>query len=82
MKNAFRRLTALALVCCLSGCAITSPELKPDVPVPGAEVIVTSPPRRSATARARNTPRPIPFPAGLVVKNGSPTRASTSAGMP
>jgi len=36
MKNVFRRSTAIALVCCLSGCAITSPELKPDVPVPGA----------------------------------------------
>jgi len=36
MKNMFRRSLAIALVCCLSGCALTSPMLEPDVPVPAA----------------------------------------------
>jgi multidrug efflux system outer membrane protein len=35
MKNVFRTSVAVALVCCLSGCAIVSPQLKPDVPVAG-----------------------------------------------
>ena len=33
-------------------------------------------------ARARNTPRPMPRPGCLVVKTGSPTRATTSASIP
>jgi NodT family efflux transporter outer membrane factor (OMF) lipoprotein len=36
MKNVFRRSVALTLVVCLSGCAMVSPQLKPDVPVAGA----------------------------------------------
>jgi outer membrane protein, multidrug efflux system len=36
MKTLFRRVMAVALVCSLSGCAIVSPQLKPDVPVAGA----------------------------------------------
>jgi len=36
MNDAFRRGVALTLVVCLSGCAMTSPMLKPDVPVAGA----------------------------------------------
>src|ERR1700675_151115 len=35
MNTLFRRSMALALVCALSGCAMVSPELKPDVPVAG-----------------------------------------------
>ena len=35
MNTLFRRSMALALVCSLSGCAMVSPELKPDVPVAG-----------------------------------------------
>ena len=35
MNTRFRRSMALALVCALSGCAMVSPELKPDVPVAG-----------------------------------------------
>jgi outer membrane protein, multidrug efflux system len=35
MKNVCRRSLAVALVCSLSGCAIVSPQLKPDVPVAG-----------------------------------------------
>jgi len=35
MKNLFRRSMALALVCSLSGCAIVSPRLEPEVPVAG-----------------------------------------------
>ena len=35
MKNWLRRSIAIALVLCLSGCAITSPQLKPYVPVAG-----------------------------------------------
>lgn len=33
MNNAFRRVVAVAVVCSLTGCAIVSPQLKPDVPV-------------------------------------------------
>ena len=36
MNTLFRRSMALVLVCALSGCAMVSPELKPDVPVAGA----------------------------------------------
>jgi NodT family efflux transporter outer membrane factor (OMF) lipoprotein len=36
MNTLFRRVTAVALVGSLSGCAIVSPQLKPDVPVAGA----------------------------------------------
>jgi NodT family efflux transporter outer membrane factor (OMF) lipoprotein len=35
MNNVFRRSMAIALVFCLSGCAIVSPQLKPEVPVAG-----------------------------------------------
>ena len=35
MNTLFRRSMALVLVCALSGCAMVSPELKPDVPVAG-----------------------------------------------
>ena len=35
MNTLFRRSMALVLVCSLSGCAMVSPELKPDVPVAG-----------------------------------------------
>ena len=35
MKNVFRRSMALALVFSLSGCAIVSPRLQPEVPVAG-----------------------------------------------
>jgi outer membrane protein, multidrug efflux system len=36
MRDAFRRGVALTLAVCLSGCAIVSPQLKPDVRVAGA----------------------------------------------
>ncbi len=36
LKNVLRRSVALTMVVCLSGCAIVSPQLKPDVPVAGA----------------------------------------------
>src|SRR5262245_26500521 len=36
MRDAFRRGVALTLVVCLSGCAMVSPQLKPDVSVAGA----------------------------------------------
>jgi len=36
MKNVFRRSMAIALVFCLSGCAIVSSRLTPEVPVAGA----------------------------------------------
>jgi outer membrane protein, multidrug efflux system len=36
MNNVCQRCIAIALVCCLSGCAIVSPQLQPDVPVAGA----------------------------------------------
>ena len=36
IEDVFRRCVALTLVVCLSGCAMTSPMLKPDVPVAGA----------------------------------------------
>ena len=36
MTTLFRRAMAIALVCSLSGCAIVSPQLKPDMPVAGA----------------------------------------------
>src|SRR5262245_169869 len=35
MTDVFRRSVALVLVVCLSGCAMVSPQLKPDVPVAG-----------------------------------------------
>ena len=43
MKNALRQSIAIALVCCLAGCAITSARLEPDVPAPGTwnEVVGT-----------------------------------------
>ena len=41
-----------------------------------------APPLRSAKTRARNRPSPRPRPVPLVVKNGSPARASTSGDMP
>src|SRR6185369_6044897 len=52
------------------------------VPAPGAERMESSPPSRSTMARARKIPSPIPFPAGLVVKKGSPTRARRSGEIP
>ena len=36
MSKLIRRATAVVLMCSLSGCAIVSPQLKPDVPVAGA----------------------------------------------
>ena len=36
MNTPFRSLIAVTLVCSLTGCAIVSPELAPDVPVAGA----------------------------------------------
>jgi NodT family efflux transporter outer membrane factor (OMF) lipoprotein len=36
MKTLFRRVTAVALVTSLSGCAIVSPQIEPQVPVAGA----------------------------------------------
>ena len=35
MKNVLRQSMAIALALCLTGCAIVSPQLKPDVPVAG-----------------------------------------------
>jgi outer membrane protein, multidrug efflux system len=35
MNDLFRRVMAIALACSLSGCAIVSPQLKPDVPIAG-----------------------------------------------
>jgi hypothetical protein len=35
MSNVLRRCVAMALVVCVSGCAMVSPQLKPDVRVAG-----------------------------------------------
>src|SRR6185312_1916120 len=64
------------------GALPTGSERMAVVPAPGVERIDSSPPSRSTMARARKMPRPIPRPAGLVVKNGSPTRARSSGAMP
>ena len=52
------------------------------VPRPGCDDSSSRPPICSATLCARNKPSPMPWPRGLVVKNGSVARASTASGMP
>jgi NodT family efflux transporter outer membrane factor (OMF) lipoprotein len=51
MNTFCRRTVAIALACCLSGCAIMSPELHPDVPVAGtwSEVVPANAPGISPT---------------------------------
>src|SRR5690606_33067738 len=55
---------------------------KAEVPAPGLDSIRRAPPILSTTFWARKRPRPIPLPAGLVVKKGSTARAVTSSAMP
>ena len=52
------------------------------VPRPGSLSIRSAPPAASAKPCAWLSPSPVPWPGGLVVKNGSKTRPSTSSGMP
>jgi hypothetical protein len=42
----------------------------------------TCPPIAARIRGSWTRPNPVPWPAGLVVKNGSKTRAATSGGMP
>ncbi len=52
------------------------------VPTPGAEASRTWPPDWRMKSRTIASPRPVPRPTSLVVKNGSNTRARTSSVMP
>src|SRR5204863_6269212 len=62
--------------------ACTGTAMRAVVPPRSTLSKVTAPPSRSTIVRARKRPSPMPLPAGFVVKNGSPMRASTSGGMP
>ena len=52
------------------------------VPWPGVEAAVIRPPACSAMPRQIDSPRPVPWPGPLVVKNGSNACCRTSSGMP
>ncbi len=52
------------------------------VPAPTSELIRTCPPDCRAKPYTIDSPRPVPLPIGLVVKNGSKARATTSGVMP
>src|SRR5437867_435873 len=52
------------------------------VPAPTAVRIETDPPDWRAKPYTMLSPRPVPLPASLVVKNGSNARAATSGGIP
>ena len=52
------------------------------VPRPTALVQVTDPPCCRTMLKTTARPRPVPARSGLVVKNGSKTRSTTSGGMP
>ncbi len=52
------------------------------MPRPGADSISTAPPARATTSRTLASPRPVPRPGGLVVKNGSVARAAVDGSMP
>ena len=52
------------------------------VPRPTALVQVTNPPCCRTMLKTTARPRPVPARSGLVVKNGSKTRSTTSGGMP
>ena len=52
------------------------------VPWPGADRTVRLPPIFSMMVREIDRPSPVPMPTGLVVKNGSNMRASTSGAIP
>ncbi len=76
MKALFRRVVAVALVASLSGCAIVSPQLKPDVPVAGGWN-ESSPADASAVTRTWWTSFSSPELASLVAEAlaGSPDLA-------
>ncbi len=50
--------------------------------MPGSEPITISPAAWRTKAKIWLSPRPVPLPAGLVVKKGSNTRSRTSGAMP
>jgi hypothetical protein len=52
------------------------------VPRPGALSTVTCPPLCATMPYTIDRPRPVPCPAGLVVKNGSNTRACVASSIP
>jgi hypothetical protein len=52
------------------------------VPSPGSLLITSAPPDCVANPLTMLNPSPVPMPCGLVVKNGSVTRARTSGAMP
>ena len=52
------------------------------VPRPGSLSIASVPPDSRTTAYTCDRPSPVPWPVGLVVKNGSIARARTSSVMP
>ena len=51
-------------------------------PFPSSLVTPMSPPSSITMRREMLSPRPVPWPVGFVVKNGSKIRGSTSAGIP
>jgi hypothetical protein len=52
------------------------------VPRPGSLLTLIVPPCASTIPWQRESPSPVPWPRGLVVKNGSKIRDWISAGMP
>ena len=52
------------------------------VPWPSSDVMVIDPPDCPANPFTMERPSPVPAPLGLVVKNGSMARLSTSGGIP
>src|SRR3989454_7546109 len=52
------------------------------LPLPGREVTSIRPPWSVTIPWAMASPRPVPCPGGLVVKNGSKIRGRTSSGTP
>ena len=56
--------------------------MRTSVPWPGRDSMRTLPPDWCAKPYTIDRPRPVPCPIGLVVKNGSNARATTSGAMP
>jgi len=52
------------------------------VPLPGLDSRSSSPPKERTMLCEMDSARPVPFPTGLVVKNGSNTRFWSSGAMP
>ena len=65
---------------CSAGAAGNSREKT--APFPGSLVTLTSPPCSRTMPSTIASPRPVPTPAGLVVKNGSKIREAIAGGMP